>query len=200
MKVKDLERIVNVAWSPAAQYPILLAAGTAAQQLDASFNTSASLEIYSLNLSEPGMDMELKASVPSDHRYIIVYQLDHDINNVYSSRFHRIVWGAYGPDSTNSVIVGGCDNGLVQMYSASKLLKAEDSLICHQDKHTGPVHALDFNPFQQNLLATGASESEIYIWDLNNTSTPMTPGSKSQPLEDVQCISWNRQVNFAAYY
>lgn len=68
MKVKDLERTVNVAWSPAAQYPTFLAAGTAAQQLDASFNTSASLELYSLNLSEPGMDMELTASVNSDHR------------------------------------------------------------------------------------------------------------------------------------
>lgn len=92
------------------------------------------------------------------------------------------------------MIVGGCDNGLVQMYSASKLLKNEESLISRQDKHTGPVHALDFNPFQQNLLATGAAESEIYIWDLNNTTTPMTPGSKAQPLEDVQWISWNRQV------
>lgn len=68
MKVKDLERTVNVAWSPASQYPILLAAGTAAQQLDASFNTSACLELYSLNLSEPGMDLELKTSVQSDHR------------------------------------------------------------------------------------------------------------------------------------
>ena len=46
---------------------------------------------------------------------------------------------------------------------------------------------------QSNLLATGASESEIYIWDLNNISTPMTPGAKAQPLEDVSWISWNRQ-------
>lgn len=96
--------------------------------------------------------------------------------------------------------MGGCDSGLVQMYSASKLLKGEESLVSRQDKHTGPVHALDFNPFQQNLLATGASDSEIYIWDLNNTGTPMTPGSKSQPLEDVQCLSWNRQVSFYLFF
>lgn len=31
-----------------------------------------------------------------------------------------------------------------------------------------------------NLLASGASESEIYIWDLNKPDNPMTPGSKSQ--------------------
>lgn len=41
MKVKDIERTANVAWSPKNHHPIYLAAGTAASQLDASFNTSA---------------------------------------------------------------------------------------------------------------------------------------------------------------
>lgn len=108
-------------------------------------------------------------------------------------RFYKIVWGTSN-DPGSGIIVGGCDGGLVQMYSASKLLAGEDCLISRQDKHNGPVQSLDFNPFQSNLLATGAADSEIYIWDLNNTSTPMTPGSKSQPYENVQSLSWNRQV------
>lgn len=33
---------------------------------------------------------------------------------------------------------------------------------------------------QSNLLASGANDSEIYIWDLNNFSSPMTPGAKTQ--------------------
>lgn len=68
MKVKELDKTVNLAWSPAQEYPILLAAGTAAQQLDASFSTSAAMELYGLNLNEPGPDLELKASTPSQHR------------------------------------------------------------------------------------------------------------------------------------
>ncbi|XP_044252290.1 protein transport protein Sec31A [Tribolium madens] len=173
MKVKDVERTANVAWSPKNQSPILLAAGTAAQQLDASFNTNATLEIYSLNLGELGPDMVLKATATSEQR------------------FYKIIWGAY---ESHGTIVGGCDGGLVQIYNASKLVNGENGLVCRQNKHTGPVHALDFNPFQQNLFATGAGESEIFIWDLNNTNTPMSPGSKSQPLEDVLAVSWNRQV------
>lgn len=40
---------------------------------------------------------------------------------------------------------------------------------------------LSFSFFlQSNLLASGASDSEIFIWDLNNFSVPMTPGAKSQ--------------------
>ncbi|XP_023705951.1 protein transport protein Sec31A isoform X4 [Cryptotermes secundus] len=178
MKVKEIERTVNVSWSPAAQHPILLAAGTAAQQLDASFSTTAALEIYSLNLTEPGLDMELRTSLPSDYR------------------FHKIAWGSYGfgGEHGNGIIVGGCDGGHVQIYSAAKVLAGEEGLLAQQDKHTGPVRALDFNPYQANLLATGASESEILIWDLNNTDTPMLPGAKSQPADDVLWMSWNRQV------
>ncbi|CAH1223126.1 unnamed protein product [Diabrotica balteata] len=176
MKVKDIERTANVAWSPKNQYPIYLAAGTAAQQLDASFNTSAALEIYSLNLTDPGPDTQLVSSVQTDHR------------------FHKIIWGSYGSNPVNSTIIGGCDGGLIQIYNASKLLKGEDAIIGKQEKHTGPVHALDFNNFQQNLFASGAGESEIFIWDLNNTSSPMSPGTKSQPLEDVLSVAWNKQV------
>lgn len=158
MKVKDIERTANIAWSPKSQYPIYLTAGTTAQQLDASFSTNASLELYSLNLSEPGPDTKLVSSIPSDHR------------------FHKIIWGAQEKDETTGTIIGGCDGGLIQLYNASKLIKGEPALIGKEEKHTGPVHALDFNNFQHNLFATGAGNSEIFIWDLNNTSTPMSPG------------------------
>ena len=55
-----------------------------------------------------------------------------------------------------------------------------DTVMCETTNHTGPVRCLDVNPFQSNLLVSGASDSEIYIWDLNNPSTPMSPGSKTQ--------------------
>lgn len=174
MKIKGIDRTANVAWSPQHQYPIYLAAGTAAQQLDASFSTSAALEVYSLNLNDPGNDLAIKATVQSEQR------------------FHKLTWGNYGQNS--GAIVGGCDNGVIQIYNATKLLNGENGLVSQQSKHKGPVKALDFNSFQSNLLASGASESEIFIWDLNNTNTPMTPGSKSQPPEDITSIAWNKQV------
>jgi len=36
-------------------------------------------------------------------------------------------------------------------------------------------------------VASGASESEIFIWDLNNPDKPMTPGAKAQV--SVTCSS-----------
>lgn len=73
MKVKEVDKTVNLAWSPADHVPIMLAAGTAAQQLDASFSTSAALDIYDLNLDEPGLDMEIRSSIQSQHRFVKLF-------------------------------------------------------------------------------------------------------------------------------
>ena len=69
-----------------------------------------------------------------------------------------------------------------------------DALVAQTTQHTGAVRTLDVNPFQPNLLASGAGESEIFIWDLTNPSTPMSPGNKLHPLEDISGVAWNRQV------
>lgn len=67
-------------------------------------------------------------------------------------RFHKIAWGSYGfgRDHGNGIIVGGCDGGCVQIYSAAKVLAGEEGVLARRDKHTGPVRALDFNPYQVN--------------------------------------------------
>lgn len=43
-------------------------------------------------------------------------------------------------------------------------------------------------------MASGANESEIYIWDLNNFATPMTPGVKTQ-VPDLYLLNTAEQTN-----
>ncbi|XP_001085605.3 protein transport protein Sec31A isoform X13 [Macaca mulatta] len=180
MKLKEVDRTAMQAWSPAQNHPIYLATGTSAQQLDATFSTNASLEIFELDLSDPSLDMKSCATFSSSHRY------------------HKLIWGPYKMDSkgdVSGVLIAGGENGNVILYDPSKIIAGDKEVVIAQnDKHTGPVRALDVNIFQTNLVASGANESEIYIWDLNNFATPMTPGAKTQPPEDISCIAWNRQV------
>ncbi|KAM9581027.1 protein transport protein Sec31A isoform 14-T15 [Guaruba guarouba] len=180
MKLKEIYRTAMQAWSPAQQHPIYLATGTSAQQLDATFSTSASLEIFELDLSNPSLDMKSCATFSSSHRY------------------HKLLWGPHNMTSGETgsgVLIAGGENGNVILYDPAKIIAGDtEVIIAQKDKHTGPVRALDVNMFQTNLVASGANESEIYIWDLNNFATPMTPGVKTQPLEDVSCVAWNRQV------
>ncbi|XP_074946424.1 protein transport protein Sec31A isoform X23 [Phalacrocorax aristotelis] len=180
MKLKEIDRTAMQAWSPAQQHPIYLATGTSAQQLDATFSTSASLEIFELDLSDPSLDMKSCATFSSSHRY------------------HKLIWGPYNMSSgerVSGVLIAGGENGNVILYDPAKIVAGDtEVIIAQKDKHTGPVRALDVNMFQTNLVASGANESEIYIWDLNNFAMPMTPGVKTQPLEDISCIAWNKQV------
>ncbi|XP_020844079.1 protein transport protein Sec31A isoform X8 [Phascolarctos cinereus] len=180
MKLKEVDRTAMQAWSPAQCHPIYLATGTSAQQLDATFSTNASLEIFELDLSDPSLDMKSCATFSSSHRY------------------HKLIWGPHKMDSKGNlsgVLIAGGENGNIILYDPSRIIAGDgDVVIAQNDKHTGPVRALDVNIFQTNLVASGANESEIYIWDLNNFATPMTPGAKTQPPEDISCIAWNRQV------
>ncbi|KAF3704316.1 Protein transport protein Sec31B SEC31-like protein 2 SEC31-related protein B SEC31B-1 [Channa argus] len=217
MRLKEIQRTAHQAWSPAGQHPVCLALGTSAQQLDASFNTTAALEIFELDFSDPSLDMQLKGSLHT------------------SNRLHSIVWVNFGmgADGTGGRLIGGSENGALTVYNPEPIMSSgADAVVGQSDKHTGPVRALDFNPYQSNLLASGANDSEIYIWDLNNFSSPMTPGAKTQvlwfppkdmrvgliaefsvrstsrnyclgtqftvqftnPAEDISVVSWNRQV------
>ncbi|XP_038254877.1 protein transport protein Sec31A isoform X15 [Dermochelys coriacea] len=180
MKLKEIDRTAMQAWSPAQQHPIYLATGTSAQQLDATFSTNASLEIFELDLSDPSLDMKSCATFSSSHRY------------------HKLIWGPHkmaSDGSLSGVLIAGGENGNIILYDPSKIIAGESEVtIAQKDKHTGPVRALDVNIFQTNLVASGANESEIYIWDLNNFASPMTPGAKTQPPEDISCVAWNRQV------
>ncbi|XP_016075568.1 PREDICTED: protein transport protein Sec31B [Miniopterus natalensis] len=180
MKLKELERPAVQVWSPASQYPVYLATGTSAQQLDASFSTNGTLEIFEVDFRDPSLDLKRKGALSA------------------SSRFHKLIWGSFGNGllEGSGVIAGGGDNGMLTLYNVTHILSSgKEPVIAQRQKHTGSVRALDFNPFQGNLLASGASDSEIFIWDLNNLSVPMTPGSKSQqPPEDIKALSWNRQV------
>ncbi|XP_056322893.1 protein transport protein Sec31A isoform X6 [Danio aesculapii] len=180
MKLKEINRTAIQAWSPAQQHPIYLAAGTSAQQLDATFSTNASLEIFELDLTDPALAMKSCGSFSSPHRY------------------HKLVWGPHGIENQglpSGVLIAGGENGNIILYDASKIIAGDSEVIISQsEKHTGAVRALDVNSFQSNLVASGGNESEIYIWDLNNFSSPMTPGPKTQPQEDISCVAWNKQV------
>lgn len=124
-------------------------------------------------------------------------------------RLHSIVWVNFGvgADGTGGRLIGGSENGALTVYNPEAIMNSgAEAVVGQSEKHTGPVRALDFNPFQvnlcslemqisdslniinvsslfmsqSNLLASGANDSEIYIWDLNNFSSPMTPGAKTQ--------------------
>ncbi len=140
-----------------------LSAGTSAQQLDASFSTNASLEFFELDLTEPSLDMKSCGRLSSSHRceklpavltlltVFVCVQVLMFWSSLSPLRYHKLVWGPYGMDGVkpSGVLIAGGENGNVILYDPAKIMAGEsDVIIAESERHTGPVRALDVNPFQ----------------------------------------------------
>lgn len=66
-------------------------------------------------------------------------------------RFHSLIWASFGlgVDGCAGRLVGGCENGTITVYNPDIILASgEEAIVGKSTKHTGPVRALDYNPFQ----------------------------------------------------
>lgn len=180
----QVKRSGTVAWSPINQERGLIAVGTVANAIDDSFETTADLEIMAVDFAPgAGKDMQIKGAVKSNER------------------FHRLAWSGLSSGSTTlplGILAGGMVDGSIGFWNPAVVTKQMqgEPLVARVQKHKGPVRGLDFNSFKPNLLASGATESEILIWDLANPATPnvYTPGTPTQPLSDITCVAWNGKV------
>lgn len=57
-----------------------------------------------------------------------------------------------GADGTGGRLVGGSENGTLTVYNPEVIMSSgAEAVVGQSDKHTGPIRALDFNPFQVNV-------------------------------------------------
>ncbi|KAG8998634.1 protein transport protein S31, partial [Tulasnella sp. 427] len=185
MKLKEIHRTSTFAWSPSEGLP-LVASGTVSGALDASFSNDSQLEIWDLDLL-------------NKHSYDIGAEGLQGPKGVLttSSRFNRLVWGNVTKTRPEGVIAAGMENGELSLWDAAKIVgkvDASSALITRNTNHTGPVRALNFNNIQSHLLASGAVNGEVHIWDLNDPTKPYSPGARSSKLEDVTAVGWNFEV------
>ncbi|KAF2319665.1 hypothetical protein GH714_017905 [Hevea brasiliensis] len=163
-----------------------MAAGTMAGAVDLSFSSSASLEIFKLDFQSDDSDLPLVGEFQS------------------SERFNRLAWGRNGSGSDQyslGLIAGGLVDGSIDIWNPLNLIRSETSegaLVGHLSNHKGPVRGLEFNTFTPNLLASGADDGEICIWDLAAPSEPShfppLKGSGSAAQGEISYVSWNCKV------
>lgn len=176
--IKSTSRSASVAFAPDAP---LLAAGTMAGAIDLSFSSLANLEIFKLDFQSDDPELPVVGECPS------------------SERLNRLSWGSAG--GSFGIIAGGLADGTINIWNPATLINSEDNgdaLIARLQKHTGPVRGLEFNTNSTNLLASGAEDGELCIWDLANPSAPThfppLKGVGSGAQGEVSFLSWNRKV------
>ncbi|KAK4050426.1 protein transport protein S31 [Microbotryomycetes sp. JL201] len=184
MAGRTIQRTAVPVWSPAvaARMP-LLATGTVSGALDASFSADSVLELWS--------------PFSGDDSVTEVQQPLAAVNA--PSRFNTLAWGyvKHG-DRPHGVLAAGFENGEIALWDPKTILGGattrQDPLIARYDLHKGPVRGLDFNQHQTNLLASGATNGEIFVWDLTSPNKPFSPGARSRSLDDITCLAWNAHV------
>ncbi len=76
------------------------------------------------------------------------------------------------------LLAGGLADGSVCLWDPTVLLDPNAKehhrvpQVAKMQKHTGAVKGLEFNSFSPNLLASGAADSDLCIWDLAKPATP----------------------------
>ncbi|CAN1813844.1 Protein transport protein SEC31 homolog B [Linum perenne] len=179
--IKSVNRSASVALAPDAPY---LAAGTMAGAVDLSFSSSANIEIFKLDFQSDDPDLPLVGESQS------------------TERFNRIAWGKNGSGSEQyglGLIAGGLVDGTIGIWNPSALIRSESkegAFVASLSNHKGPVRGLEFNSFTPNLLASGADDGELCIWDLASPKEPShfppLKGAASQG--EISYVSWNSKV------
>ncbi|PVU88786.1 hypothetical protein BB559_005398 [Furculomyces boomerangus] len=168
------------AWSPYAEKSYI-ATGTVAGAMDATFSNNSTLEILELLGNDPQKSNIISLGKSSA-----------------SGRFHRLAWSSKLDNHDLGLLVGGLENGEINVWDPSKIIDPAQSSnvepIYKSSIHTGGVCGLQFNPFQNSLMASGAGNGEVLIWDVVNDFKSYSPGSRSTRIESVTDLSWNNQV------
>lgn len=185
----SLPRTAAFTWSPYNLYSSSpqMATGTVAGALDESFSSDSVLELWQLPVGQTPAAEGSHAAEPQVLGSVTA-----------SARFNRLAWGYVHGNKPRGLIAGGLENGELGVWDAQALSDAASAPGAQQLRnsvHTGPVRGLDFNRLQPNLLASGAVNAEVYVWDLNAPQKPYTPGSRSQRLGEISSLGWNPQVS-----
>lgn len=178
VKLKEIPRTATFAWSPLAQDPMVVT-GTVAGAIDADFSSTTQLELWDLSLidrSGEGFQLKPKVSINTD------------------ARFYDIAWGGVSSSRPRGVIAGALENGHLQLWDPKQVENKNSSPKETGQKHSGAIKSLQFNPIQHQLLASGGSKGEVFVWDIDKFSTPFAPGTTSSRLDEVETVAWNNSV------
>lgn len=72
---------------------------------------------------------------------------------------------------------------------------ASDAELQQIEKHTGPIQAIQFNPFRPHVLASAGAKGELFVHDLNDESKSFRLGKAGANPDEYTTLDWNKKVS-----
>ncbi|KAH7392769.1 hypothetical protein BKA66DRAFT_439478 [Pyrenochaeta sp. MPI-SDFR-AT-0127] len=178
VRLREIPRTATFAWSPGPAQP-LIATGTKAGAVDADFSNETQLELWELKLDESEQGVELKPVATVN----------------VESRFNDIAWSQPSEQYPRGIIAGALDSGALVLWDAEKLRTGASGAQIEQiDKHTGPIQAIQFNPFKSHILASAGAKGELFVHDLDDESKSFRLGKAGANPDEYTTLDWNKKV------
>jgi len=181
------DRGAAVAWSPIKSHADVIAVGSKDSGSIGFDDCGGELELYDFNITNGD------AASPSILGSVTT-----------TSRFSTLSWTTASPTPQfgMGLLAGGMVDGTVQIWNPHSIMNKSESLISTISKHSGgAVSALQFNPHATSgyELASGGSDGEVYISNLERPDAPHTysPSSTDNHNQgaEITRVAWNTQVS-----
>lgn len=183
--LKQIPRAAATAWCATESAPTLMALGSSSTSADLSSEPSLCFANY--DLSKPGLEMDVLASVKTEGR-----------------RFSKLSWSTFGSENSAcayGLLAGGLSDGCLSLYNPYAIISsrgADAGVIHSRQVHNGAVNDVQFHPMKPNCIATCGADGEVNIVNIVNPSAPdvMKPSQAASKHagSEVLCCAWNRKV------
>ncbi|EGW32672.1 uncharacterized protein SPAPADRAFT_51205 [Spathaspora passalidarum NRRL Y-27907] len=115
-------------------------------------------------------DENLFASVSEDsHVYVFDIRTKEVVSRFYAKESNGINTLAFSPFSRNLFSIGNTNSNinLLDMRKLSNDAKSTSGLLHTMMGHGDPITSMEFDPHHDGILATGAQDRRVIIWDLS---------------------------------
>lgn len=132
-----------------------------------------------------------------DEKYALVYSSS---SSSSSSSNHTLT------SNSNSTATNNTTSSTSTLQGADANNQSDSSTT----SHAGPVRAVQFNPVLHHLVASGAADGSVLVWDLSNPNSAVTarhpackPGAPPSAMartaasskDEITTVAWNRKVH-----
>lgn len=183
--LKQIPRAAATAWCATESAPTLLALGSSSTSTD--LGSEPSLCFASYDLSKPGLEMDVLASVKTEGR-----------------RFSKLSWSTFCSDNSAcayGLLASGSSDGILSLYNPYEIISShgqKGGVVVSRPVHSGAIHDVQFHPLKPNCVATCGADGEVNIVNIQTPNAPdvMKPSQAASKHagSEVLCCAWNRKV------